>query len=381
MWIFVSALLIPSFVIAHGSGDVVPAPVPVTIAVFAGLLAVLLTFFFTLMWEHTAEVKHTRIHMPRSSRKVFFIGAATLFTILYSYDVLAFAFWAFIVPWGVFLTVLISTEDSSQSARDSKRIYASWSLAPFFLCGLFLFEFFMPASNTSQGIMSVLLLYSVFMIVGRYVDSDFLLRHELLHRTKRLLRGVHHVRLVESRNAHPARVGTMYDTEILLLAVLITATSFDGLMHSSYWSVFSEVLGESALISGALFIVCTGCFLLLYTITIALMHDDVHEKTSLTRSDFMRLFVPAFVPIAVGYLIAHNITRVTFLFTPEYITYAWTFQIACIIIGHVWATIISHRIALATLVDATVARRSQYGMLVCMLIVTAVSIFMLQAPL
>jgi hypothetical protein len=79
-------------------------------------------------------------------------------------------------------------------------------------------------------------------------------------------------------------------------------------------------------------------------------------------------------------LLAHNCTRVAFLFSGPYAVYGWVAQVLLIIIGHVWGTLLAHHIANKIFHTEALARRSQYALLVAMLIITTISLWMLQAP-
>ena len=370
--LFVLFLLgLPTIVFGHGSGSVVPAPVPVMMAVYAGIFAVIATWLMTLRadWRQSA---YRPYHLPRWSLPAFLMLFFVAGVVAMALDALPFFWWFGVMTVGIVVSGIISFP--VYSARDS---HERFSLAPLLLFALFAAEFFVPQFHTTQGLFFVLTSYILIVTVALMLFGRHVLRHELATRFVSAL-----------GSATPLRGTTalrhLTSTDRWLITIFVIATSFDGLLHSEYWRSWCAYWGieVGAVVPSLLFFAGAVCiFNLCYFITIMLMRDDVHAVSEYQLSTLAHHFVPAFVPIAIGYCLAHNLTRLPQLFVDEYIVYTWGMQLMCIILGHILSVLVSHDRAWALFGDASRVKRSQFSMTVFMVIITGVSIMMLQAPL
>jgi len=130
-------------------------------------------------------------------------------------------------------------------------------------------------------------------------------------------------------------------------------------------------------------------------------------QTSLNPEDIAKLFATSLLPIAIGYHIAHYFTYLIIqgqilillisdpfgfdwnLFgTADYTInisilnakFAWFLGISAIVIGHIFAVIIAHVIALNNF-NKNQALKSQYPMLILMILYTIFSLWIIAQPI
>lgn len=364
-------LSVPSIVCAHGSGAVIPAPVPVTMAVYAGIFAVIATWLVMLR-KKQKPTTYWYVQLPRYAFPLFLVVLTLMCIVATATNTLPLFWWFGVMTLGVVLSALISF------SVDMRRVDAEkFSLAPLILFLLFAAEFFVPQFQTTKGIFFVIISYVLVITLALMVRGKSVLRHELGTRFVSALGSAAFVRT--SRHA-----SHLTHTDRWLITILVVATSFDGLLHSEYWRSLSLMLGidTAALMpSLSLFASAVLLFNVFYYITVILMRDDIGARGEYSLSTLATHFTPAFVPIAIGYCLAHNVTRVPQLFADEYIVYTWGAQLACIIIGHILSVRVSHERAWALFQNQRRVTRSQFSMTVYMVLITGVSIMMLQAPL
>ena len=136
------------------------------------------------------------------------------------------------------------------------------------------------------------------------------------------------------------------------------------------------------------------------------MADAVDRQ--INALDMARLFSYSLIPIALAYNIAHYITLfliqgqliITLASDPfgsgwdlfGTVNYSlnisiinarilWFLSVALIVIGHVLAVYLAHRVAIRTFTDRTVAQKSQYPMLSLMVVYTVVSLWIIAQPI
>jgi hypothetical protein len=200
---------------------------------------------------------------------------------------------------------------------------------------------------------------------------------------------------------------------IALVLVAIGATTFDGASEGALADPISTVfewvgdigLGPVAALRTAntIFLVLTLAFVAgLYWAGIYGMHT---VKASLGTRRLAELFVHAFIPIALAYLVAHYFSLVlfqeqaqfTFLLSDplgqgeDYFgtasggidyglisaTAIWYVQVAALVVGHVTALVLGHDRALSVYGDTRLAARSQYWMLALMVGFTSLGLYLL----
>src|SRR5262249_50621143 len=218
------------------------------------------------------------------------------------------------------------------------------------------------------------------------------------------------VRPVES----PSRA-TRSTSEMVLVLVLLSTVTFDGLRVTPLWAHL-EQLGEALLpgLGGARLVVlrtlalvaCPVLFLGFYLACCWSMERV--SGTPHATGAVARKFRFTLVPIAVAYHIAHYLPFLLIqgqylipllsdpfglgwdlLGTASYrprldlvgAQFAWYTAVIAIVAGHVLAVYLAHRLALHTWPTTSLARRSQYPMVGVMLGYTMVSLWLLAQPI
>lgn len=206
-------------------------------------------------------------------------------------------------------------------------------------------------------------------------------------------------------------------TDMLAFVILMLATvTLDGFKSTSIWGDIQDKLFSSAASLfniNALAAIDTLGLLLFPTIFLGvyLFFSWMMAYTSgagLPISDLARAFVYSLIPIALAYNIAHFFTLLVIvgqliiplasdpfgygwdlLGTADYkvniglvnARFAWILGVGAIVLGHIIAVYLAHVIALRTMKDQRAALRSQYPMLVLMVMYTAISLWIIAQPI
>lgn len=186
----------------------------------------------------------------------------------------------------------------------------------------------------------------------------------------------------------------------IFLITMIGTVSFDGLSGTSWWAGATGSLGAS--IAGMTLLLVAMCALIGSGYYVACLAAARVGGGNQTASRVAYRFAHTLVPIALAYAFAHYFTLVIFegqsiisaasdpfglgwdLFgTRDYkINFflgalpVWYIQVAAIVIGHVAAVVLAHDRALADF-RGTGALRSQYAMLLLMVLLTGLGLFIL----
>jgi hypothetical protein len=221
-------------------------------------------------------------------------------------------------------------------------------------------------------------------------------------------------------NLRPLAVGlarheTITVSQTAFVLLLLATVTFDGLMATPLWVGVERALlmapapiggGNMTVVRTLGLLLVPVVFLELYVLFSFLMAVVSGECLSATR--LACTFTLSLVPIALAYHMAHYFSFllihgqriIPLLSDPLGIgwnvfgtaTYrinfgivgagfAWYSAVLAIVLGHVIAVYLAHRIAMRLLRDRTVALRSQYPMLVLMVCYTIVSLWILAQPI
>jgi hypothetical protein len=188
----------------------------------------------------------------------------------------------------------------------------------------------------------------------------------------------------------------------LLVLLLLISINFDGLLATPTWVrhirpaqfTLSTQLQEIAILAG-LVVVVLAVFTGFATWSAKLGRHEGGPLEALTG------LLPSLVPIAFGYLIAHNLSSLTVNLQELYPAlrhplhgdpaYAvnvnllpasanWYFSLVVIVAVHVVAVLLAHRHLARTAVDERAARRSEYPWLIAMVAYTAFSLVLIAQP-
>ncbi|MEM7507375.1 MAG: hypothetical protein AAF415_11575 [Pseudomonadota bacterium] len=202
----------------------------------------------------------------------------------------------------------------------------------------------------------------------------------------------------------------------VFVLVILGIGSFDGLNETFWWLAFLQVNplefpGRSAVVQPTLLglLAANIALVAVFALTTWLGFAACGAR-DLWREGFCRL-APAILPIALGYHIAHYLTallvegqyliaalsdpwhrgadylglgdfRVTtgFFNQLDTVRLIWLSQAGAVVVGHVWAVILGHAIALRLLRDARRAMISQLPMSIFMIGYTLFGLWLLAAP-
>ena len=199
---------------------------------------------------------------------------------------------------------------------------------------------------------------------------------------------------------------------------MLATVTFDGFSATSAWAEFQTFVvnlvgsGSSTLFNSVVLADTLGvllvpvAFFLVYLLFSKLMSSSVDGQVS--AIEMARLFSYSLIPIALAYNIAHYITLLLIqgqliiplasdpygsgwdLFrTANYslnisiinARILWFLSVALIVLGHVLAVYLAHRVAIRTFADRSIALKTQYPMLSLMVIYTVVSLWIIAQPI
>ncbi len=225
-------------------------------------------------------------------------------------------------------------------------------------------------------------------------------------------------------NVRPFAVGLARSegitNDVLVMVILLLSTvTFDGLSATPGWAevqshsldLFAGVI-NNAVLNGLTIADTIGLvlfpvvFLLVYLAFSHVMSRAVGNRVGM--ADLARAFVYSLIPIALAYNIAHFLTLLIVqgqliislasdpfgygwdLFgTSDYkvnigvinAKVVWFLSVAVIVVGHVIAIYLAHRISMRLFGDRLMALKSQYPMLTLMVIYTVVSLWIIAQPI
>jgi hypothetical protein len=224
-------------------------------------------------------------------------------------------------------------------------------------------------------------------------------------------------------NIRPLAIGlgrnTPVTNDVLALVVLLLATvTFDGFSATSAWAEFQTIVvdlfgaggGEifnSLVLADTLGVILVPVgFFLVYLFFSKLMASSVDGNVS--AMEMARIFSFSLIPIALAYNIAHFITLLLIqgqLIVPLVsdpfgsgwdlfgtVNYSlnisiinarilWFLSVALIVVGHVLAVYLAHRVAVRTFKDHALVLKSQYPMLTLMVVYTVISLWIIAQPI
>jgi len=200
--------------------------------------------------------------------------------------------------------------------------------------------------------------------------------------------------------------------------VMLATVTFDGVRETPLWAgLLARFSGEGEPLSDwAWYASGTAGLLLMPCLFAAVILATCAAMARLTRDDprpgsageLARLFAPTLLPIAFAYHLAHYLSYLLVagqvviplasdpfgwgwnLFgTARYrvdpgivgARFAWYTSLVAIVVGHVVAMYVAHRLALARFADPRTARRSQYPLAALMVAYTMLSLWILAQPI
>lgn len=278
--------------------------------------------------------------------------------------------------------------------------------------GMFLFG---PASWIAHGEIFTLL----FGALARFSPTDVLVDGrsddiEAFYRAPRDSREI---------NLHPYGAGLIVSRPLplsmtILVLMVLALVAFEGFMDTAQWIDLMVSLGElersdgihAPLKTTLMFVLATAFLFALFYIVSALMRRIGYGagQAKWTTTHIMGLFVLSLMPISFAYHVAHYlywfITQIQFVipaasdpfafgwnlfggrnFVPDRaaipLKVIWHTAVVAIVVGHVIAVYVAHRVALNVFGTRRAALLSQIPMLLLMVAYTMTSLWMLAQPI
>lgn len=433
--VVLSFLLVVFFVRAHegeigyprlpldtrpGIGSIVRGPIPRLVGGLIGVL-VLTAIIVTGLFGATDATSN-----PAEFLLWIYFWAATVIV-----SGLVGNLYALVNPWSAIFDV-VTRMPGLQRLRQGLVAYPQtlgmWPA----VVGYLLFAFFELASGYSaqpRAVAAAAITYTIYTLIMMAVfgRDNWLSRGEFFSVLFRLVGAFSPVE-VDQEGGHrrvflrPWAIGlTNLDLEgwdlIAFIVLTLSSLAFDGFSATPLWANFYLGLGDfmdsigpklgPALVNGAGLVGLTLAFLGIYLAFMAKVNRVGRGRVTLRRAS--ALFAFTLVPIALVYNAAHNYSYMVIqgqgiyplladplhngaqlIPVPKHFVanfaladaaVVWYVQVVLIVLGHVIAVYLAHRRALATYSDGRAAIRSQFPMLLLMVLYTSVSLWILSQPI
>ncbi|MFM2415119.1 MAG: hypothetical protein RI911_812 [Candidatus Parcubacteria bacterium] len=371
LFVTIGVFLSPLCAGAHGFSSGAEPTLSITLSVCAGVLAVLGSVSLSLYASSAPQSAHRIMRVPYGFTQ-FLLGCATVFVLTAQvYNVFEITWWAVLFPVFLLLATIVSLRD----VLGQSGVMTS-AVAPLFLFLLYCVEFLNTGKQSSDMLFLIVISYFFSFLTLYVLKGSSILRHEMFtqiactaHMAARYALGY--------KNTQPDTSGVHSASAVALVAILVSSTLFDGYIHTAQGSLVVSVLSEYApalMYIPALFAATVLAFLALFVGTLFLLRDDTGGIVPIT--ELLYQYIPMYMPIAAGYTIAHNSTRLFSLAQLD-TTYVWLFQVICIIVGHMCSVYIAHAISVRLFADKTKVWKSHVALTVCALIVTITSLLLL----
>jgi hypothetical protein len=200
-------------------------------------------------------------------------------------------------------------------------------------------------------------------------------------------------------------------SQLALVLCMLATVTFDGFRDTALWTEWATRLSESSRISAAAIstfglLVVPTLLIMAYVAACMLMPRLANESRKWPR--LAGLFVLTLLPIAIGYHIAHYLSFLvtasqyaiplvsdpfgwgwnlfggsTYFVRPGIVDAKtmWYLAVPVIIIAHVLAVCLAHRVALREFADRRTAVRSQYPLVALMIVYTMTSLWIIAQPI
>jgi hypothetical protein len=438
--------LIPQSANAHGIGSLYALPVPLPYYLGASAAAVALSFFLFAFFTGASDLKRANVRriqlrwLPASvsicafiSSAVFLIAlAAGLFGNAQTYrNFLPTYFWVFFLIGFAVLSAIIGNSFErigpintiARALRLGKNPQAPFKapkiLAPLLLYGLFWVELISGYSQYPPFMGFVVTAYTALTLAFTFGIPGWLERSEVFNVMYGLFGRLSWITLDDGNKSLEIASPTgrlrnlMSDnTTLVFVAMLLAGATFDALHSTIAWAEFllrfgllsSPVMVKIADLVGMLILPLILLLLFLFsTLIMSIITRRQHDGVELAR-----YFVWSLVPIAFGYIMAHNFgllvaTLPSFaallsdpfgigwnLFGTAHMAgnqlilgakLVWFIEIGFVVAAHVGGVWFAHAIALQQFKDRKTANLSQIPLVILMLGFTVGTLWLLAQQL
>ena len=432
--------LLPSLASAHGIGQVYALPVPLQYYLLGAGLTVAVSFFVLSIFfnkKNAGDLVDKEVPVGWLSFIVVILKVVAVLLLLLTIATGVFGtqsalknfapvfFWIYFLIGGGVLSILIGNiwekinpwktiSDWVNERQPSKQI--SGALGIILLLGLFWFELVSGQSFVPRAIGFALALYTLANLIGSlfyenwYKDAELFsvffgfvgkLAHFRIGQDSKSI-----LRVNENRklSGNPAAWWTLG-----IASILLAGASFDSLKETVMWFKWLKALGfaSTSMTAPTIGILLAPLpFLLLYLLAVWIMKQLVGKEY--TMLDLAQRFVWSLIPIAFGYTLAHNFS-LTIVTAPQMLAIVsdpfglgwnlfgtaslaqsnlilgakmvWFIEIGFVILAHIFGVWYAHVLATNIFKDSKAALKSQYPMMVLMVLFTIMTLWLLSQPL
>lgn len=437
-------LLVPAAARAHGIGEVYTLPIPLHYYVINTALVVALSFIILGLFFNKKSQKKSVAEKIIKLRALPFIMAVakyvtfTLFTVaivagivnqtyLYAHFTPVF-FWVYFIIGASLLSAVVGNSwekiNPFKTFAELLRVGATaqkttpvW-VAPLLLFVFIWFELVSASSFAPQTISAVLLAYCAVTLVGANTYRDWFRHGDVFGAMFGTFGIVSHLKLnPDNTELHVAKkeeqLRDVPHAYLLALSwLLLSGATFDSIKETVHWfNLFEktglhmdyqnlQVFNTTGLILTPLFFVVT------YLLSMRLMKWIT--RTNISTLSLAHHFTYSLIPIAFGYILAHNFSlfivsgpqmfslisdpfnfgwnlfgTADFMQTELILgaKFVWFIEAGFILLAHIVGVIYAHIIALSLFQNGKVALKSQYPLVVLMVFYTALTLWLISQPL
>lgn len=340
--------------------------------------------------------------------------------------------WALVNPWDILFTWLERRFGDLQPVLDYPAWLARWPAVCLFL-GFAWLELIFEKSEQPRVLATLIIAYSAITWSGMFVfgravwlrnGEIFTAVFGLFSRFAMTSGEGGHWYLRAPASGLLIRSPVSFSSVCFVLLLLTTVT-FDGILETPLWAGVLDWVAESQALRGPLialqdagfdliallkttFLIVLPCIFLVVFVIFSHAVAMFGSGGRVPTSDVVGYFVFSLIPIAIAYHLAHYYSYL--LVGGQYLIplasdpfgrgwdlfgsaayridigivnakTVWFLAVSAIVIGHVYAVYIAHRIAMWIFEDRKAAIRSQFPMLVLMIVYTMISLWILSQPI
>ncbi|PSP85652.1 hypothetical protein BRC83_02695 [Halobacteriales archaeon QS_1_68_17] len=311
--------------------------------------------------------------------------------------------WPALNPWRTVAELLPRIDDATYPER-----FGSWP-SVVGLLGLVWLEVVSPVAENARLLVGFVLLYTVVTLTGAsvYGAGTWFERVDPIARVFRwygraapVQFGREGVSLTLPGTALVEGTEPRGEGEAAFVVALLWATTYDGLVSTPAWTTLADAVVGTGVPALLVYLVAmaVGFVVFLWVYRRAAAWSRRTADSYVSASFVRRWFVPALIPIAVGYHVAHFLGYFLTLspalaavaaapFAPPANLQAlvlpdWfgTLQLAFVVLGHLLAVWLSHALAFEVFPGRLQPIRSQYPFVFAMVFYTMISLWIVSQP-
>ena len=431
------AVLFPTIASAHGIGEVYALPVPLNYYLAGAAAAVALSFIgMAILLKRPGTATATIINAAWLQPVLFWLRRVSLLLVLlligaglvgtsdFTRNFAPTYFWIYFILGYAILSLIIGNIwdklnpwkliAETVGIKPGNKHISGWVSVALLLM-LYWWELVSGYAFYPQVIAGVLLSYSwIAVLMARYPNwfaegEVFSVFFGTIGRIAPFKIGGDNRTLIRQRPSNWLGIDTAPAWLIAFAGVLLAGTSFDSIKETVFWSNWLDALGANSVS----YVYFQTAGLLLTPVPFVLAYLGAIRSMSLLIGFpdwklLARKFIWAVIPVAFGYVLAHNFA-LTILSGPNMLSIisdpfgvgwdlfktaslpqtslilgakaVWTIEIGFVILAHIVGVWLSHIVALKLFDQPATATKSQYPMMALMIAFTITTLWLLSQPL